>query len=129
MIIRRLVSLSVLAAVTLSLYALAPALFVLALIGSALPRFRTLPHALGFALGFLFYECTGVLRLGWLWLRYRGCRIIDDLICCVTGCISRLNCCLTNGCCSSCGISWLTLAKMHSRCCSWGDGRYGVSMA
>jgi len=72
MIIRRLVSLSVLAVVTVILYGLAPALFVLALIGSALPRFRTLPHALAFALGFLFYECTGVLRLGWLWLRYRN---------------------------------------------------------
>lgn len=71
MLIRRLISLTLLYALAFTLYAIAPALIVLSLVLSVTRNFRTLPHALLFALGFLFYECIGVLRLFWLWCRYR----------------------------------------------------------
>ena len=61
MVIRRLISLTLLYAFAFTLYAIAPVLIVLAL-----------PHALLFALGFLFYECIGVVKLFWLWCRYRN---------------------------------------------------------
>ena len=72
MLKRRLISLTVLAIFALLFYGLAPLLLVIALLLSILPRYRSLPHALLFALGFLFYECVGVLRLAWIWLRYRN---------------------------------------------------------
>lgn len=72
MLLRRLISLTVLALIALVFYGLAPLLLIVALLLSPLPRFRSLPHALLFALGFLFYECVGVVRLAWIWLLYRN---------------------------------------------------------
>ena len=72
MIKRRLASISTLAITTVATLALAPLLFLVAFALSILPRFRTLPHAVLFALGFLGYESTGVARLAWVWLFYRN---------------------------------------------------------
>lgn len=71
MLVRRILSLTILYTLAFLLYALTPALVAIALLLSIAPRFRTLPHALMFALGFLFYECVGVVRLFWVWCRYR----------------------------------------------------------
>ena len=72
MIRRRLVSLSLLALITTILITAAPLLLLIAVCLSPLPRFRSLPHALLFAYGFLYFECLGVLRLTWVWLHYRN---------------------------------------------------------
>ena len=72
MLIRRLISLTILYVLAITLYAMAPILIAIALCLSVTRRFRTLPHALLFALGFVFYECVGVLKLFWLWCRYRN---------------------------------------------------------
>ena len=65
-------SLSLLGILTVIFYSLAPLLVLLSLLLSVLPQFRSLPRALFFALGFLFFECVGVARLAWIWLRYRN---------------------------------------------------------
>ena len=72
MLRRRIATLTLLGVITIVLYGLAPLLLLTSVILSIAPRLRTLPHALLFALGFLFYECIGVLRLFWVWLRYRN---------------------------------------------------------
>ncbi|XOV84572.1 MAG: 1-acyl-sn-glycerol-3-phosphate acyltransferase [bacterium] len=72
MFIRRLFSLTLLYTLAIVFYAAAPVLILIALILSVAKPLRTLPHALLFALGFLFYECIGVIRLFWLWCRYRN---------------------------------------------------------
>lgn len=72
MLRRRLVSLTVLGLATVVTYTLAPMLILVTGLLSTAPRFRSLPHALLFTLGFLFYESTGVVRLTWVWLRYRN---------------------------------------------------------
>jgi len=71
MLLRRTLSLSALLLVTALLVPLAPLLLLAAGAMSVLPRFRSLPHACLFALGFLYYECLGVAKLGLVWLRYR----------------------------------------------------------
>lgn len=71
MLVRRLISVSTLYVLAFGLYAIAPIIILAALCLSLTKRFRTLPHAVLFALGFLFYECVGVLRLCWLWCLYR----------------------------------------------------------
>ncbi len=71
MLVRRILSLTILYTLALLLYALAPLLIAITILLSISPKFRTLPHALMFALGFLFYECLGVVRLFWVWCRYR----------------------------------------------------------
>ena len=72
MLQRRVVSLSVLTLVTVILVVSAPLLLLISLCLSLLPQFRSLPHALLFALGFLYFECLGVLRLAWVWLWHRN---------------------------------------------------------
>jgi len=72
MLLRRTISLITLALVALVFYATAPLLLLVGLVLGVTTRYRTLPHALAFALGFLFFECTGVSRLTWLYLRYRN---------------------------------------------------------
>jgi 1-acyl-sn-glycerol-3-phosphate acyltransferase len=71
MIQRRVVSLSVLAVVTTVAVSTAPMLLLLGIGLSLLPQFRSLPHAMIFAFGFLYFECLGVLRLTWVWLWHR----------------------------------------------------------
>jgi len=72
MLKRRMASLSVLALITVVMVATAPVLLLAALVLSLLPQFRSLPHALLFAFGFLYYECVGVARLTWVWLLHRN---------------------------------------------------------
>ncbi len=69
---RRLVTLSTLALATAVLLLAAPLLIVASLVLSFTRRYRSLPHALAFAYTFLFYEWSGVLRLSWVWVRYRN---------------------------------------------------------
>lgn len=72
MVKRRIASLSVLVLIAVVMITTAPLLLLLSLGLSLLPRFRSLPHALLFAIGFLFYECVGIVRLTWVWLLYRN---------------------------------------------------------
>ncbi len=72
MLKRRITSLTALVIITLPLVVSAPVLLLIAVLLSLLPQFRSLPHALLFALGFLYYECIGVARLTWVWLWHRN---------------------------------------------------------
>jgi 1-acyl-sn-glycerol-3-phosphate acyltransferase len=71
MIRRRIISLSVLAVVTAAVVVTAPMLLLIGIGLSLLPQFRSLPHAMLFAFGFLYFECLGVVRLAWAWLCHR----------------------------------------------------------
>ena len=72
MLQRRIISISVLAVVAATMVASAPLLLLIAVVLSPLPQCRSLPHALLFTLGFLYYECVGLLRLAWVWLVHRN---------------------------------------------------------
>ena len=39
---------------------------------SVIPNLRTLPHVWTFVCGYLIYDCLGVSRLTWVWIRYRS---------------------------------------------------------
>ena len=54
------------------LYATAPVILLIAWLVSLTTRFRSADRAALFLIGFVTYECAGLLRLGWLWLRYRN---------------------------------------------------------
>ena len=47
-------------------------ILLICLLVSLLPNWRTLPHVWTFVLGYLLFECLGVLRLTWVWICYRN---------------------------------------------------------
>ncbi len=69
---RRLVTLPALLLATILLIAVAPVLVVASLLLAFTQRYRSLPQAVAFAYAFLYCEWTGVLRLFWVWVRYRN---------------------------------------------------------
>ena len=69
--LRRLVSIPLFLTLTVLLTALAPALLLIALVATALPRFRGALPTLLFILGYLWCETIGIVTALLIWLRYR----------------------------------------------------------
>lgn len=71
MLLRRLVSIPLFLALTAALTTLSPILLLIALVATALPRFRGALPTLLFMLGYLWCETIGIVTAFLIWLRYR----------------------------------------------------------
>lgn len=69
---RRLLTIPIAFLSAISLIMLSPLLFLIAFAASIAPGLRALPQALAFMLGYLYFECVGLLRLFWVWVRWRN---------------------------------------------------------
>lgn len=69
---RRALTIPGLVIIAVTVSAAAPLLLLVSLILSPFKSLRSLPQATLFAIGFVFYECVGLTRLTWAWVRYRN---------------------------------------------------------
>ncbi len=72
MLQRRLITIPLLFLIAAVCTLLFVPVLLIALLLSLLPQLRCLPHVWALITGYLIFECIGVLRLTWTWLRYRG---------------------------------------------------------